>query len=144
MEKGYTRGLAEGVKLYGSVCSRYADCSLCPIDAVKGTGMTCQQFAMSQSDRMVSLLTEANGKLSYCDEYNIRFPEADADVDYLAENLCRRFVFEGESTCSVTDDEVCKKCWNAAYTGDIDEAPPLTNDDILDDDDVDILDTSIF
>lgn len=142
MADTYTNGLIEGVRLLGGVCSRYGDCDLCPVGKVRGTGMTCHQFAMSQPEKMLSLLQEADRNLTYCDEYNIRFPNADADIDYLAEILCRRCVFEGETTCKVTNNEICRKCWGCVYVGDVDPSPVFTdNDDTFE---TDILDTTLF
>ena len=44
-EKGFKSGMIAGLELYGRVCGKQANCEQCPVGSIRGTGVTCQDFA---------------------------------------------------------------------------------------------------
>lgn len=117
----YESGMIDALSMWGRVCGNEGGCITCPISAVRGTGLTCQEFARKSPDKMLSLLQELDGrKPSYFSEYNLRFPNAQIPLEDLAKVICRKGCFEGYYGCDDYEDiEKCKKCWLEPYTGDV-------------------------
>lgn len=122
-EATYMEGLQDGISLFGSVCSKEANCDECPVSLIKNTNMTCQQFAADYPQKMLSILMELNNKdVSFFDEYCIRFPSCNLSVDLLSKVACRKAVFEGYCGCGGEQEGLnCKNCWLEKYIGDVTE-----------------------
>lgn len=120
-KKTYENGLVDAMRMWGNVCGSEGGCPNCPIYAVRGTGMTCQEFAKKSPEKMISLLQELDKQpVTYFSEYNLRFPNAQLDLEAVASTICRKACFEGYFGCDGFDDtERCKKCWMEDYTGDV-------------------------
>lgn len=121
MADSYQQGRIDGIRLFGEVCGREGGCYSCPIQQIRGTGMTCQDFAAKFPAKMLSLLNELREKEhTYFNEYCIRFPNSDMDVETLAAFSCRKALFEGYLECPGADGGFdCVACWNQKYEGDI-------------------------
>lgn len=119
-EKSYQSGIIDGIELWGRVCGRQGACESCPVGAMRGANVTCQDFARQFPEKMVSLLQEMDKKdLTFYEEYCTRFPECNMSIEDLATVSCRKVLFEGYIFCEKTDKSDCIKCWNERYTGDI-------------------------
>lgn len=124
-EKSYQSGIEAGIAMWGRVCGSQGNCSTCPIGALRGANVTCQDFAKNFPAKMVSILTEMDEKqISYYQEYCMRFPECNIPINELAQMVCRKVVFEGYvfcDKCSGDNQNVseCIACWNEKYNGDI-------------------------
>lgn len=115
----YQQGLIDGIQLWGAACSRQGQCDNCPIGSIRGTGVTCQEFAKEFPAKMVSILTEmSKGELSYYEEYCTRFPMCNMTVEILSKAVCRKAVFEGYINCEGGD---CVACWKEKYVSDVTE-----------------------
>lgn len=119
MSNSYNQGEVDAIKLWGEVCGSQANCEQCPIGSIRGTNVTCQDFARQFPAKMLSLLKEMNNEdLTYFKEYCMRFPECNMSVEDLSMCACRKVIFEGYTDCSGGD---CVNCWKEKYTGDITE-----------------------
>lgn len=119
MSNSVMQGQIDAIKLWGDVCGQQANCQDCPIGTIRGTGVTCQEFASKFPSKMLSLLKEMNGEdVSYFKEFCIRFPECNMPVEDLAQCICRKVAFEGYSGCDGGD---CTSCWLESYKGDVTE-----------------------
>lgn len=125
--KSYNQCMIDGIELWGKVCGKTGSCLECPISNIRGTNVTCQDFAKKFPAKMLSVLKEMNeGEITYFDEYCMRFPDNQMPVDYLAHCMCRKMVFEGYLDCPVLDcdednpeaEEKCIACWKEQYIGD--------------------------
>lgn len=117
MGDNYTKGMVDGIKLWGETCGRQGSCDKCPIGIIRGTGVTCQDFARQFPQKMLSLLSEIHdGEISYYQEFCMRFPESNMTVKQLADCVCRRTAFEGYVECEGGD---CVSCWKETYIGDV-------------------------
>lgn len=120
----YQQGRIDGIKLWGEACAKEGSCERCPIGIIRGTGITCQEFARKYPAKMISLLQEMNNnRISFYEEFCIRFPNSNITVEELADCACRKVVFEGYLSCKGGD---CVECWQEDFTGDI----TITNTDI--------------
>lgn len=119
--KSYQQGQIDAIQLWGTTCGKEANCIECPIGKIRGTGVTCQEFATQFPAKMLSLLKEMNeGEINYYEEYCIRFPECNLPVEVLAACTCRKAVFEGYLDCDKSDDiTACEACWKERYISDI-------------------------
>lgn len=117
MEKSYNDGVRDGVKLWASACSKMPHCNECPIGVIKGTNLTCQEFIKQFPGKAVSLLSEMNkGEITYAQEFNFRFPDAQMTAeDLYNKGVCRKTIFEGYAECEGGD---CIACWNETYVQD--------------------------
>lgn len=119
-EKSYQQGMVDGLELWGRVCGEQSNCDNCPIGLIRGTNVTCQDFARQFPAKMLSLLSEMDaGETTYFNEFCIRFPECNMDVEAVSKLACRRAVFEGYLDCECTDDSECLNCWSKRYVGDV-------------------------
>lgn len=120
-ESSYNKGIEDGLALWGRVCGRQGACESCPVGAMRGANVTCQDFARQFPEKMVSLLQEMDKKGStFYEEYCTRFPECNIPIEDLAHVACRKVLFEGFIFCEKTDDmSACIACWNEKYKGDI-------------------------
>lgn len=123
MEKSYRQGMIDGIQLWGNACSRQGICSKCPISVLAGAGVACQEFAKQFPAKTLTILQEvADQPLSYYEEFCLRFPNANVNVQTLALLACRKAVFEGYISCNGKDDGLdCVECWSETYEGDITE-----------------------
>lgn len=121
--KSHQQGMIDGIELWGRVCGKQGNCDGCPIGSIRGTNVTCQDFAKQFPAKMLSILKEMDkGELTYYEEYCTRFPECNLSVDVLSLAMCRKAVFEGFVDCPHADDEeACLKCWQEVYQGDVTE-----------------------
>lgn len=117
MNDTYSKGLIDGIRLWGEACGRQASCDTCQLGLLRGCDMTCQEFASKFPEKMLSLLKEMNsGVISYYDEYALRFPSSQLTVEELAICTCRRAIFEGYLDCDSGDDTgACVECWLKPY-----------------------------
>lgn len=122
-QKTYQQGVIDGIALWGRACGTQGNCGVCPIGSIRGTGVTCQEFAKQFPAKMVSILKEMDeGQLTYYEEYCIRFPSCQLPVETLALTVCRKTAFEGKVDCERMDEEgACVACWQEAYVSDITE-----------------------
>ena len=124
-KKTYEDGLADGVKLWGEACSRMGNCGDCPLGDLRGDKTTCAEFCKQFPKKSVSALKSAlDADYTYYDEYLTRFPNCDTDVETLANNVCRQFVFGGFAnfTCDkdvVENPSLCVDCWLHKYEMDV-------------------------
>lgn len=121
--KSHQQGMIDGIELWGTVCGKQGNCEGCPIGSIRGTNVTCQDFARQFPAKMLSILKEMNeGQLTYYEEYCMRFPECNLDLETLAAGTCRKMIFEGYCGCDKADDPAaCEACWKEQYIGDITE-----------------------
>lgn len=119
--KSYNQGMIDGIKLWGETCGRQGTCENCPIGSIRGTNVTCQDFAKQFPAKMLSILKEMKeGTLTYYEEYCTRFPECNLTVEELAACTCRKAVFEGYLGCEKADDQsACEMCWKETYSSDV-------------------------
>ena len=118
-EASYIQGMTDALSLWGDVCGRQANCESCPMSVIRGANLTCPQLASKYPQKMLSILMELYKKpYTYFDEYCIRFPECNLDVEQLQKVMCRKAVFEGYCGCEGGD---CTECWLETYEGDITE-----------------------
>lgn len=111
--------MIDGLQLWGTVCGQQSNCQNCPIGSIRGTNVTCQDFAAEFPAKMLSILTEMKDEgISFFNEYSTRFPECNLDVETLSQVACRKAVFEGYTACPGGD---CVACWKEKYTGDVTE-----------------------
>lgn len=116
-KKSYQQGVIDGIRLWGEVCGGQGNCETCPVGAVRGAGLTCQDFATKYPGKMVSILQEMKGQNhTFYNEYCVRFPECNLDIETLAKAACRKVVFEGYCACQDTN---CQECWGMPYTQDV-------------------------
>lgn len=122
-DKTYNQGVIDGIALWGRACGGQGNCEVCPIGSIRGTGVTCQEFAKQFPAKMVSILKEMDeGQLTYYEEFCLRFPSCQLDVDTLAMTACRKNVFEGKVDCTRMDEEgACRECWMRPYVSDVSE-----------------------
>lgn len=125
-DKTYQQGVIDGISLWGRVCGFQGNCDVCPIGSVRGTGVTCQDFAKQFPAKMASILKEMDeGQLTYYQEFCTRFPNCELPIETLALTTCRKNVFEGVIDCPMLDaeddGEACIKCWKEAYVADVTE-----------------------
>ena len=121
--KTYQQGVIDGIALWGRTCGAQGNCEVCPIGSIRGTGVTCQDFAKQFPAKMASILKEMDeGQLTYYQEFCMRFPSCQLPVETLALTACRKNVFEGKCDCDKMDDgEACTACWNERYSADVSE-----------------------
>lgn len=129
-EKTYQQGVIDGIALWGRTCGSQGNCDVCPIGSIRGTGVTCQDFAKQFPAKMASILKEMDeGQLTYYAEYCMRFPSCQLNVDTLALTVCRKTAFEGKVDCEkMDDDDACKACWLEPYQSDVSEEPESSGD----------------
>lgn len=122
-EKTYQQGVIDGISLWGRTCGKQSNCETCPIGSIRGTGVTCQEFAKQFPAKMASILKEMDeGQLTFFEEFCIRFPSCQMNVETLALTTCRKSVFEGKVDCPHMDDEgACTACWMEPYVSDVTE-----------------------
>lgn len=119
MSKSYNQGMVDGIELWGTVCGKQSNCEQCPIGSIRGTNVTCQDFAKQFPAKMLSILKEMNeGQITYFEEYCTRFPECNMEIESLSQCACRKAIFEGYIGCEGGD---CVACWNENYVGDVTE-----------------------
>lgn len=124
MANTYKQGQIDGIQLWGSTCSRQANCEDCLIHSVKGEELSCQEFATQFPSKFLSLISEmSSNDYTYFDEYVTRFPQCNLSVEDLSKCACRKAIFEGYTECDETN---CEECWKETYVGDVTEI----NDDI--------------
>jgi hypothetical protein len=83
---------------------------------MKGTEMNCLEFMRKFPDKFASIMDTINNKeRTYLSEYRYRFPDCNMSLEDMADNICRKAVFEGSTECEGGD---CEKCWNTLYSGD--------------------------
>lgn len=114
--------MKEALALWGRVCGRQGACDICPVGAIRGTNITCQEFAQKFPDKFLSLLQEMDAKedgYTYYNEYCVRFPECNQPIENVAQMACRLALFEGGLSCPFGDNADCVACWNTPYVGDI-------------------------
>ena len=133
-EKSYQHGVIDGISLWGRVCGAQGNCSVCPIGSIRGTGVTCQEFAKQFPAKMVSIMKEMDeGQLTYYEEFCLRFPSCQLPVDTLALTTCRKSIFEGKVDCNKMDIEgACQECWQEAYVADVTEDSDADSGSFLD------------
>lgn len=119
--KSYNQGMIDSIELWGKVCGKQGNCSECPIGSIRGTNVTCQDFAKQFPAKMLSILKEMDkGEISYYEEYCTRFPECNLTVEELAALTCRKAIFEGYLMCDKADDQsACEACWKEPYSSDV-------------------------
>lgn len=112
-------GMIKAAEMYGTVCSS-RNCEDCAVGIVKGSGLTCAEFAKQFPKKFVSLLwDESQDGLTYAEEYQTRFPESDVNLEMLiAMGMCRKAIFEGDISCEIASEENCKQCWTTRYITD--------------------------
>ena len=124
-KKTYEQGMEDGVQLFGKVCTKMGNCANCPVGEVRGEQISCPAFAKQFPKKMVSLLKSADdADYTYYDEFVTRFPNNGTDVETLATNVCRQFVFGGVANfvCDKdveADPSVCVDCWLKHYEEDV-------------------------
>lgn len=123
--KSYQQGMIDGLHLWGETCGRQGVCENCPIGSIRGTNVTCQDFARQFPAKMLSILKEMNeGQITFYEEFCLRFPNTNLSVEDLATVSCRKLMFEGYVDCPYTEDsDKCLACWNEQYNGDVTEFP---------------------
>ena len=121
--KSHQQGMIDGIELWGTVCGKQGNCADCPIGSIRGTNVTCQDFARQFPAKMLSILKEMNeGQLTFYEEYCMRFPNCNLDVETLAACTCRKAVFEGFLGCENSSDaSACEACWKETYVADVTE-----------------------
>ena len=93
--KSHQQGMIDGIELWGTVCGKQGNCEGCPIGSIRGTNVTCQDFARQFPAKMLSILKEMNeGQLTYYEEYCMRFPECNLDLETLAAGTCRKMILK--------------------------------------------------
>lgn len=122
-KKSYMQGKVDALQLWGRVCGGQGSCEDCPIGNIRGTNVTCQDFAKQFPQKMLSILTEMDNKeITYYQEYCMRFPDANMDIETLSACLCRKAVFEGYLACDRAEiPDACLECWKQKYVGDVTE-----------------------
>ena len=121
-------GMIEAIQLWGRTCGRQGACDICPVGAIRGANVTCQEFAEKFPEKFLSILQEMDadeGTYSYYSEFCLRFPECQHPIENVAKIACRRAIFEGDVNCPYGDDGDCIACWNAPYEGDV--STPVNN-----------------
>lgn len=116
------QNMKDALALWGRVCGRQGACDICPIGAIRGTNVTCQEFAQQFPEKFLSLLQEMDSdpdKYTYYNEYCVRFPECNQPVETVAQMVCRLAVFEGSLNCPYGENGSCVECWLKPYKGDI-------------------------
>lgn len=123
-EKTYQQGVIDGIALWGRACGSQGNCDICPIGSIRGAGVTCQDFAKQFPAKMTSILKEMDeGQVTYYEEFCLRFPSCQMEVEALALTTCRKTVFEGKVDCDKMGDEgVCRSCWLEPYISDVTES----------------------
>ena len=114
--------MKEALALWGRVCGRQGACDVCPIGAIRGTNVTCQDFAQQFPEKFLSLLQEIDAdkdNYTYYNEYCVRFPECNQSVETVSQIACRMAIFEGSLNCPYGDNADCVSCWSKPYKGDI-------------------------
>lgn len=129
-EKTYQQGVIDGIALWGRTCGSQGNCDVCPIGSIRGTGVTCQDFAKQFPAKMASILKEMDeGQLTYYEEFCMRFPSCQLTVDTLALTTCRKTAFEGKVDCDKMDVEgACRACWMEQYVADVSEGEDDSSD----------------
>jgi len=123
VEAEYRKGMADGLKNWGQVCSGQGRCDECPVGVSKGQ-MSCQEFAYKFPEMMANVLEQAaSGHVnSYYNEFCVRFPNSAMPVELLARAFCRKAMFEGSFECTVEDDvDACIACWNKPHYSDVEQ-----------------------
>lgn len=123
-ETKYNKGYVNALRDFGKFCDGY--CMECPMQEVKGSELTCQEFMAEYPEKFASLMEIASSsEQSYLSEFRKRFPENEMTLEDLSTNLCRKLVFGGDSSCSGGD---CRACWQEEY----EEDAPDDDEDIED------------
>ena len=119
--KTYNEGAVDAISMWGRVCGSEGNCVVCPINTLKGAGVSCQEFAAKFPQKMMSILKELDrDDVTYYNEYCMRFPESAMPVEVLAACVCRKAVFEGYLDCEdANNNQACIDCWRERYTGDV-------------------------
>ena len=122
-EKTYQQGVIDGIALWGRTCGAQGNCEMCPIGSIRGTGVTCQDFARQFPSKMASILKEMDeDEISFYSEFCMRFPSCQLSVEQLALTACRKTVFEGKLDCEkIGDEAACRACWLETYITDVTE-----------------------
>lgn len=120
-KKTYQQGVIDGIALWGRTCGKESNCEGCPIGSIRGAGVTCQDFARQFPAKMASILKEMDeGQITYFEEYCLRFPSCQLDVEQLALVACRKACFEGNVSCKRMEEEgACEACWKEVYVADV-------------------------
>lgn len=122
----YNKGYVKALKDFGNFCNGY--CMECPMQDVKGTELTCQEFMAEYPEKFASLMEIASEtEQSYLSEYRKRFLSNEMSLEELSSNVCRKLVFEGDTTCTGGD---CRACWQEEYVEDSTEYDDTEEDDI--------------
>ena len=121
MDKSYNQGMVDGIALWGRTCGKEGVCDTCPIGSIRGTNVTCQDFAKQFPAKMLSLLKEMDeGQITYYEEYCTRFPECHLTLEELSVCMCRKAIFEGYLDCDKAEDSLaCEECWKEVYSSDV-------------------------
>ena len=118
MNDTYIQGQTDAIKMVGNICGTH-DCNECPVGQIVGESMTCFEFMQQYPAKALSLMLEESQKeYTYYNEYNTRFPYCSLSVDELADVVCCKAVFSGDTSCEGGD---CKACWERAYAGEVEE-----------------------
>lgn len=115
----YEKGMVDAIERFGKFCGSKSNCEGCRINLIKGSEMSCTEFANKFPQKFVSImLDEVNKGISYIEEYHLRFPECDLDAEDMASlGICRRAMFEGYLDCE-KPESLCRDCWEERYHGD--------------------------
>lgn len=120
-ERSYEQGVTDGIQLWGDACGKQSSCTDCPLIAIKGANMSCQEFARQFPAKMKNLLREIKDKSdTYYGQFCSRFENNTMTVEELAEVSCRKVVFEGYMGCD-KEGQACVDCWLEHYEGDVTE-----------------------
>ena len=118
--KTYNEGAQDTISMWGRVCGSVGSCDECPIGALRGDEITCQEFAAKFPQKMLSILKELDrNDVTYYQEFCMRFPHQSLPLAVVASCVCRKLVFEGYLQCEDAEvDGACEECWKETYTGD--------------------------
>lgn len=108
----YLAGMRDGIKDYATVCARYGSCEDCPVSEQLG-GMSCDEAMQTAPERVINAVRDVVGTpVTYAEVYYSRFPFCKVDLGDLSENMCRKYAFNGDTSCEGGD---CRKCWLEKY-----------------------------
>lgn len=118
MDNNYIQGQTDAIQMIGNLCGTH-DCNTCTVGQIIGDSMTCFEFMKQYPAKALSLMQEESQKdYTYYNEYNTRFPYCGLGVEDLADTVCCKAVFSGDTSCEGGD---CVACWNRPYGGDTEE-----------------------
>lgn len=122
VKDAYYAGFVDAFKRWGSACSKQANCEECPIGIVKAGGITCSEFAKQFPEKFASLITEmdTDAPISFFEEFCMRFPNCNINVDGVSQLACRKAIYEGYLECD-KPREMCIDCWLEPFYGDVTE-----------------------